>query len=57
MQLEMSFLQEVCSKETEKRETVVIVERMLFSLLAVRTMSLELWAHVCRNSAIITSMT
>ena len=57
MQPEMSFLQETCPKESEKRENVVIIERMLFSLLAVRTMSLELWAHVCRNSAIITSMT
>ena len=31
MQLEMSFLQEACPKESEKRETVVITERMLFS--------------------------
>jgi len=41
MQPEMSFLQETCPKESEKRENVVIIERMLFSLLAVRTMSLE----------------
>lgn len=30
MQLEMSFLQEACPKESEKRETVVITERMRF---------------------------
>ena len=60
MQLEISFLQEPCPKESGKRETVVTAERIAFFATCYQDDVLRIvspWTHIASNSAIITSRT
>lgn len=60
MQLEISFLQEICPKELGKRETVVTAERIAFFTTCYQDDVVRIvspWTHVSSNSAIITSRT